>query len=114
MEEVTLGNEKMPGGDGGPLGEEAISLLSEQVEKLTRELDQVRRDMESQWADMTSTLNQMLLQQAVTTSTSTATMSLAHPTPTIHSRPSNKPADEEGTPAWRSKELLPPREVPLP
>ena len=47
MEEVTLGNGKMPGGDGGPSGDEAIQLLSEQVEKLTRELDQVQRDTES-------------------------------------------------------------------
>ena len=47
MEEVTLGNGKMPGGDGGPLGDEAIRLLLEQVEKLMRELDQVWRDMKS-------------------------------------------------------------------
>src|SRR5436309_9162574 len=110
MEEVTLGNGKMLGGDRGPSGDEAIRLLSEQVEKLTRELDQVQRDMESWWADTMSTLNRILLQQAATTPTSTATTSLAHPTPTIHSRPSNEPAEEERTPVRPSKELLPPRE----
>ena len=41
MEEVTLRNRKMLGGDRGPSGDEAIRLLLEQVEKLTRELDQV-------------------------------------------------------------------------
>ena len=48
MEEVILENGKMSGGDGGPSGDKAIRLLSEQVEKLTRELDQVQRDTESQ------------------------------------------------------------------
>ena len=62
MEEVILENGKMPGGDGGPSGDKAIRLLSEQVEKLMRELDQVQRDTESQWVDTTSTLNQILLQ----------------------------------------------------
>ena len=114
MEEVTLGNGKMPGGDGGPSGDEAIRLLSEQVEKLTRELDQVRRDTESWWVDTTSTLNRILLQQAATMPTSTATTSLAHPILTVHSRPSNELAEEEGTPVQPSKELLLPREVPLP
>ena len=113
MEEVTPGNGKMPEGNGGPLGDEAIRLLSEQVEKLSKELDQVRRDMESQWADTMSTLNRILLQQAATMLTSTATMVLAHLTPTIHSRPSNEPAEEERTLVWLSKEMLPPREVPL-
>src|SRR5436309_6606429 len=114
MEEVTLGNGKMLGGDRGPSGDEAIRLLSEQVEKLTRELDQVRRDTESWWADTTSTLNRILLQQAVTTPTSIATMSLAYLTLTVHSQPSNEPAEEEGTPVQPSKESLLPREVPLP
>src|SRR5436190_885993 len=108
MEEVTLGNGKMPGGDGGPSGDKAIRLLSEQMEKLMRELNQVWRDTESRWADTTSTLNRILLQQAVTTPTSTATTSLAHPTPTVHSRLSNEPAEEEGTPVWPSKESFPP------
>src|SRR5437667_6521660 len=98
MEEVTPGNGKIPGGDGGPSGDEAIRLLSEQVEKLTRELDQVRRDTESRWADMMSTLNRILLQQAATMLTSTAITLLAYLTPTIYSRPSNEPAEEEGTP----------------
>ena len=85
MEEVTPGNGKMPEGDGGPSGDEAIRLLSEQVEKLSKELDQVRRDTESRWADTMSTLNRILLQQAATTPTSTATTALAHPTLTVHS-----------------------------
>src|SRR5438552_3328151 len=41
-------------------------------------------------------------------------MSLTHPTPTIHSRLSNKPAEEEGILAWPSKEMLPLKEVLLP
>src|SRR5436309_1646315 len=114
MEEVTLGNGKMPGGDGGPSGDKAIRLLSEQVEKLMRELDQVRRDMESQWVDMTSILNRILLQQAATILTSTATTSLAHLIPTIYSRSSNELVEEEGTLVQLSKELLLLREVPLP
>ena len=61
MEEVIPGNGKMLGGDGGPSGDEAIRLLSEQVEKLMRELNQVQRDIESQWVDMISTLNRILL-----------------------------------------------------
>ena len=114
MEKVTPGNGKMPEEDGGPSGDEAIRLLSEQVEKLSKELDQVWRDTESRWADTMSTLNQILLQQAATMPTSTATTALAHPIPTIHSRPSNEPAEEERTPVRPSKEMLPPREVPLP
>ena len=114
MEEVTPGNGKMPEGDGGPSGDKAIRLLSEQVEKLSKELDQVWRDTKSRWADTMSTLNRILLQQAATTPTSTATTALAHPTPTVHSRPSNEPAEEERTPVRPSKETLPPREVPLP
>ena len=62
MEEVTPGNGKMLGGDGGPSGDKAIRLLLEQVEKLTRELDYVWRDIESQWVDMISILNRILLQ----------------------------------------------------
>ena len=114
MEEVTPGNGKMPEGDGGPSGDEAIQLLSEQVEKLSKELDQVRRDTESRWADTMSTLNRILLQQAATTLTSTATMALVYPTPTVHSRPSNELAEEERTPVRPLKETLLPREVPLP
>src|SRR5436309_10906299 len=113
MEEVTLGNGKMLGGDRGPSGDEAIRLLSEQVEKLMRELDQVQRDMESRWADTTSTLNRILLQQAATMPTSTATTSLAYLTPIVHSRPSNEPVEEKGTPVQLSKKSLPLREVPL-
>src|SRR5205809_4103464 len=113
MEEVILGNGKMLGGDGGPSGDEAIRLLSEQVEKLTRELDQVRRDTESRWVDTTSTLNRILLQQAATMPTSTATMSLAYLTLTVHSQLSNKPVEEEGTLVRPSKETLLLREVPL-
>ena len=41
MEKVTLGNGKIPREDKGPLGDEAIRLLLEQVEKFTRELDYV-------------------------------------------------------------------------
>ena len=47
MEEVTLENGKMPGGDGGPLGDETIRLLLEQMEKLMRELDHIWKDIES-------------------------------------------------------------------
>src|SRR5205809_466880 len=106
MEEVTPGNGKIPEGDGGPSGDEAIRLLSEQVEKLSKELDQVRRDTESRWADTMSTLNRILLQQAVTTPTSTATMVLAYSTPTIHSQPYNEPAEEKRIPVQPLKETL--------
>ena len=39
MEEVTLENGKMLRGDRGLLGDKAIRLLSEQVEKLMKKLD---------------------------------------------------------------------------
>src|SRR6266480_2059416 len=113
MEEETPGNGKMPGGEEGPPGDEAIRLIWERVEKLTRELDQVRRDTENRWAETTNTLNRILLQQATTTPTSTATTSLIHLIPTIHSRLSNEPVEEEGT-LVPPKETLPPKETPLP
>ena len=47
MEEVILGNGKMPGEDRGLSGDKAIRLLLKQIEKLTRELNQVQRDTES-------------------------------------------------------------------
>ena len=113
MEEETPGNGKMPGGEEGPPGDEAIRLIWERVEKLTRELDQVRRDTENRWADATSTLNRILLQQAKTMLTSTVTTSLIHSILTVHSRLSNELVEEEGTLAQLSKKTLLPKKVPL-